>query len=392
MKDHDRKLLELMDRCREVKLRLSQKKLQFRVREVKFHGHILSAEGLRVDPEKVRAVQDMPLPTDAKAVQRLRGFVTYLAKFTPHLSELCKSLHRLLDRDVPWHWLPKHDAAVEEIKHLVTAAPILRYYDVTKPVTIQSDASQKGLGCLLQEGQPIGYTSWALTQKEQNYAQLEKECLNIVFACQWFHYYLYGQGEITAETDHKPLTSIFNKPLLTSPKRLKSMLLTLQNYNLKIIYKAPTLKISDTLSRAIVLPQRTDTRYTEHNICNLQRAQEDTEQINQADYLNVTSKCLSQIRQNTEGDEALQLLKAAVLQGWLDRREDTPLAIREYWSIRRSMHKMECSSKARESVPKSLGAEMLKCIHASHVGGDTCYRRRETHCTGRTCTGKSGTI
>lgn len=65
MKDHDRKLLELMDRCREVKLRLSLKKLQFRVREVKFHGHILSAEGLRVDPEKVRAVQDMPLPTDA---------------------------------------------------------------------------------------------------------------------------------------------------------------------------------------------------------------------------------------------------------------------------------------------------------------------------------------
>lgn len=101
MKDHDRKLLEFMDRCREVKLRHSLKKLQFRVREVKFHGHILSAEGLRVDPEKVRAVQDMPLPTDAKAVQRLIGFMAYLAKFTPHLSEVCEPLRRLLDRDVP---------------------------------------------------------------------------------------------------------------------------------------------------------------------------------------------------------------------------------------------------------------------------------------------------
>lgn len=178
MKDHDRKLLEFMDRCREVKLRHSLKKLQFRVREVKFHGHILSAEELRVDTEKVRAVQDMPLPTDAKAVQRLIGFMAYLAKFTPHLSEVCEPLRRLLDRDVPWHWLPKHDAAVEEIKRLVTAAPILRYYDVTKPVTIQSDASLKGLGCcLLQEGQPIGYASRALTQTEQNYAQFEKDVL-----------------------------------------------------------------------------------------------------------------------------------------------------------------------------------------------------------------------
>ena len=343
-KDHDRKLLELMDRCREVKLRLSLKKLQFRVREVKIHGHILSAEGLRVDPEKVRAVQDMPLPTDAKAVQRLIGFVTYLAKFTPHLSEVCEPLRRLLDRDDPWHWLPKHDAAVEEIKRLVTAAPILRYYDVTKPVTIQSDASQKGLGCcLLQEGQPIGYASRALTQTEQNYAHIEKEyCLSIVFACQRFHYYLYGWGEITAETDHKPLTSIFNKPLLTAPKRLQSMLLTLQNYNLKVIYKpGPDMHISDTLSRATVLPQSTDTIYTKHNICNLQRAQEDTEQI--------------------EGDEALQLLKAAVLQGWPDRWEDTPLAIREYWSIRDEINAQDgvLFKSQRVIVPKSLRVEMF---------------------------------
>lgn len=106
----------------------------------------MSADGLRADPDKVRAVQNMPHPTDAKAVQRLIGFVTYLARFMPHLSEVCEPLRRLLDKDVSWHWLPKHTAAVEEIKRLATAAPILRYYDVTKPVTIQSDASQKGLG------------------------------------------------------------------------------------------------------------------------------------------------------------------------------------------------------------------------------------------------------
>ena len=124
------------------------------------------------------------------------------------------------------------------------------------------------------------------------------------------------------------------------------------------------MHISDTLSRATVLPQRTDTRYTKHNICNLQRAQEDTEQINQADYLNVTSMRLSQIRQHTEEDEALQLLKAAVLQGWPDRREDTPLAIREYWSIRDAINAQDgvLFKSQRVIVPKSLREEMLNAF------------------------------
>lgn len=226
-------------------------------REVKFHEHVLPAEGLRADPEKFQAVRGMPHPEDAKAVQRFIGFVTYLARFMPRLSEVCEPLRRLLDKDIPWHWLPKHDAAGEEIKRLVTTAPILRYYDVTKPITIQSDASQTGLGCcLMQENQPVSFASRALTQTEQNYAQIEKECLSIVFACQQFRYYLYGWGEITTETDHKPLISIFTKPLLTAPKRLQSMLLTLQAYNLKVVYKpGADMHISDMLSRATAPPQ-----------------------------------------------------------------------------------------------------------------------------------------
>ena len=85
---------------------------------------------------------------------------------------------------------------------LVTAVPILRYYDVTRPVTIQSDSTT-----------------------EQNYAQIEKECLCIVFVCQRFHYYLYRRGDVTAETDHRPLVFIFTKPLLSAPKHLQRMLL-----------------------------------------------------------------------------------------------------------------------------------------------------------------------
>lgn len=90
-----------------MKLRLSECKLQFKLKAVHFHGDILSSEGLKVDPQ---AVLDMPTPTDVKAVflsvQHIR-FVTYLAKFLPKLAETCEPFHRLLDKDTQWHWLPK---------------------------------------------------------------------------------------------------------------------------------------------------------------------------------------------------------------------------------------------------------------------------------------------
>ncbi|KAJ8006345.1 hypothetical protein DPEC_G00134270 [Dallia pectoralis] len=218
-RDHDANLTALMDRCREVKLRLSLKKLQFRVKEVRFHGHVLSAEGLKADPDKR------------------------------------------------------------------------------------------------------------------------------------FHYYLYGRDDVTAETDHRPLVSIFVKPLLSAPKRLQSMLLTLQNYCLKVVYK-PGPEI-------------------------LQQEQYDTAAIQQTDYLNVTSQRLTQIRQHTEKDECLQTLKTVVLEGWPDCREDTPIVIRGYWAIRDEISVQDgvLFRSQRVIIPKTLQPEMLRRIHYSHIGGEACYRQ-----------------
>lgn len=378
-RDHDAKLLALMDRCRQVKLRLSIRKLQFKVPEVRFHGHILSAQGLKADPEKVQAVMDMPVPSDVKAVQRFVGFVTYLAKFLPRLSEVCEPLRRLTDKDTVWHWLPKHDAAVKEVKQLVTTTPVLRYYDVTKAVTIQSDASQHGLGCvLLQEGQPVAFASRALTPTEHNYAQIEKECLSIVFACQRFHQYLYGRNSVTAETDHKPLVAIFSKPLLNAPKRLQSMLLSLQGYNLAVVYKpGPEMFVSDTLSRATVANACTGSKIHTHTVCCLETEQREVEQINQADYLNVTDKRMIQIRQFTERDEQLQAVKKVTLTGWPEHKDDTELEVREYWDNKDELSVQDgvLFRGDRVIIPKALRREMLIRVHTSHIGGEACYRQ-----------------
>uniref|UniRef100_A0A8D2J594 Gypsy retrotransposon integrase-like protein 1 n=1 Tax=Varanus komodoensis TaxID=61221 RepID=A0A8D2J594_VARKO len=368
-----------MNCCRQVKLRLGMKKLQFKVKEVRFHGHILSVEGLKADPEKIRAILDMPHPENVKSLQHFIGFATYLAKFLPRLSEVCEPLRRLLDKDAVWHWLPKHDKAVQEIKCLVTDTPVLKYYDVTKPVTIQSDASKNGLGCcLLQDGQPIAFASRALTRTEQTYAQIEKECLNIVFACQHFHHYLYGRDKITAETDHKPLISIFKKPLLCAPKCLQSMLLTLQNYCLSVVYKpGPEMYISDTLTRATAAGGTFEC--TQHTVCNVQQDLDALSQINHSDYLNVTDQQLHQIKQHTEIDKSLQALKSVVLNGWPDSKEEVPLIVREYWTFRDEIGIQDgiLYKGPRVIILKSLRSEVLKRIHASHIGGEACYRQAQ---------------
>ena len=99
------------------------------------------------------------------------------------------------------------------------------------------DASSKGLGTvLLQDQKPVAYASRALTTVQQGYSQIEKELLAIVYGCQKFHQYIYGR-EVEVETDHRPLESIFKKPLHQAPFRLQKMLLQLQSYDLKVRYQ-----------------------------------------------------------------------------------------------------------------------------------------------------------
>ena len=252
IQDHDRNLTAVLQRAREVGLKLNKDKFKLRQTEVKYMGSILTAEGLRPDPEKVSAITKMKRPENVKAVQRFIGLATYLSRFLPHLSETCEPLRRLTDKGALWTWQSQQEDAFQNVKRLVSHQPVLKYYNVHEEVTIQCDASEVGLGAtLLQNGQPIAYASRALSKTEQCYAQIEKECLAIVFACERFDHYIYGKDCITVQSDHKPLETIFKKPLLSAPKRLQRMLLRLQKYNLNVTYtRGKDLFIADTLSRA----------------------------------------------------------------------------------------------------------------------------------------------
>ena len=148
-------------------------------------------------------------------------------------------------------WAKQHDEAFATIQCLVIQHPVLKFCSIEE-VTIQTDASDKGLGAvLLQNGQPVAYASRTLSPTEQRYATIEKECLGIVFACERFNQYLARREQILVETDHKPLESIFKKSLLSAPCRLQRMLLRLQRFNLTVKYKPGSqMLLADHLSGA----------------------------------------------------------------------------------------------------------------------------------------------
>ena len=138
------------------------------------------------------------------------------------------------------------NASFQKIKDLIAkcATKPLQYYDQRKPVTVQADASQRGLGtCLLQEGEPIAYASKSLTDTETRYANIERELLAIVFTCQQFN-------TSDQQSDHKPLEMIHQKSLASAPPRLQRMLLQLQRYDVTIRYRpGKEMLLAHALSR-----------------------------------------------------------------------------------------------------------------------------------------------
>ena len=147
--EHNRSLEALLKRCRERNIALNRDELKLQRKEVSFMGYVLTSNGVKMDPDKAKAFQDMPRPEDVEGVQRLNGFVNYLAKFLPGLADVMEPPRRLTREDAEWKWAEDQETAFEEVKNLVTTAPVLSYYNPKAVLEIQCDASQKGFGAAL---------------------------------------------------------------------------------------------------------------------------------------------------------------------------------------------------------------------------------------------------
>ena len=319
--NHNKNLQAMLERCREKGLKLNPEKFRYHVSQTAYAGHLLSVTGLKPDPAKVAAIERMDTPNDKAALQRFLGMVNYLAKFVPHLSDLCQPLRQLLQKDSAWVWSQEHSQAVKDVKAAITRAPTLQFFDERKEVSVQTDVSSTGLGAaLLQEGQPVAYTSRALTRAEQGYSQIEKELLAVVFALERFDHYVYGR-RVRVQSDHKPLEIISNKPIITAPKRLQRMLLRLQRYDHVIKYKpGKEMVIADTLSRAYGMEQHESV-----HMCSTQSAFEKSlEAVNALDDVRLEKEKVTQLKEATAQDSVLADLIDITKHGWPQEKMVAP--------------------------------------------------------------------
>ena len=141
-KEHKERLRRVLQRARECGLKFNMNKCDFAKPSLRYLGHILTQDGLKVDESKVSAIKNMPSPQNKKDLMRFLGMVTYLTKFIPNMSEVTSPLRSLLEKDCEWQWMPHHERAVEKVKEILTDTPVLAYYDVKKPVTVTDDASK----------------------------------------------------------------------------------------------------------------------------------------------------------------------------------------------------------------------------------------------------------
>ena len=169
----------MLERCRKIGLTLNPEKAVIGKSSISFLGHELTEGGIKASHSKVEAVKNMTVPEDKVAIQRFLGFVNYLAKFIPNLSEHSYPLREASKRNGTFFWSRAQQDAFDAIKCLIADAPMLSYYDPSVDVVLNADSSSHSIGAVvLQNGKPIEFAAKSLTDCQSRYiVRLRKNCL-----------------------------------------------------------------------------------------------------------------------------------------------------------------------------------------------------------------------
>lgn len=360
--EHDQVLTKVLERAKKFNVRFNKNKFQYKLPEVKYFGHIFSKSGMKIDPERVKAINNIKSPKNKKDLQSFLGMVNYLRKFVPHLAQIASPLQMLLKNNIDWLWTEIHENVFNTIKKYISAAPILQNFDPKLPIVIQSDASKDGLGCcLLQNGKPVSFASRSLTPSEKNFSQIEKELLSVVWATKKYHYFIYGL-KCTVLNDHKPLETLLKKNIHEIPSpRLQRLKLKLLKYNIEFKYlKGKFMYIADLLSRFYLSGTEVDDSYMNEVVhC-----------VGQAHYLQCTNEQKQQLILETSEDMELCKLIEYNNNGWPESVKSVPDNLKYYFKVRSDLtvDKGLVFLNDKLVIPTTLRMSILNKLHEGHIG------------------------
>ena len=228
-----------------------------------------------------------------------------------------------MKKDTPFVWQPEHHRAFQSLKQIITEAPVLAYYDPEKDNVIQSDASLKGIGCvLMQDGKPVCYASRSLSYTQSRYSNIERELLAACWSLERSSHYVYGK-QLVVKTDHKPLESIWKKSIPSASPRLQRLLLKMSKYSVEMRYiQRKTNVIADALSRVCCMESPDEG----HGIPLLE-----VDTITHT--LPASPAKLDEIRNYTSQDTVLSYLKDVIYQGWHEYPNECPANLKVFWNF-----------------------------------------------------------
>eukprot|EP00117_Sycon_ciliatum_P027910 scpid26178/ scgid22563/ Retrovirus-related Pol polyprotein from transposon opus; Protease; Reverse transcriptase; Endonuclease len=366
IKQHDERLQRVLERLQAAQLKLNNDKCQWKQSEVRYLGSILNAQGVNPDPDKVKAILDMPLPESQSDVRRFLGMLTYLGKFIPGLADATAPVRTLAKRE-PFVadnslWMEFNTLKEEAASRLLR----LSFFDVTptRETAISVDASPCGLGAILWQKdnhgrfQPVSCASRALKDPETRYSQLEREMLAVVFGLVKFRQFVLGR-QVIVFTDHKPLVAIVKKEFDQVPARVQRWLLAILPYDFQLTYTPGTSMIcTDALSRA-------PSQAVEASPAEARSMKEYVGLI-----LGEAPISCEDVRLATDTDGQLSRVRNRVLQGkWntCDGSDEVYFRIRDSLSVVDDivMH------NNRIVIPGTLYDQVLRIAHEGHPGLDT---------------------
>ena len=213
--EHLRNLESVFRRLREAGLRLKPSKCSLFRRKVQYLGHIISREGVAADPSKIEKVATWPTPTSVRETQQFLGFAGYYRRFVQDFAHIARPLHRLTERLATFMWTDECQGSFDELRRVLTSAPVLAYPDFNRQFILDTDASDTGIGAVLSqvdEGgreRVIAYGSRLLTKPERRYCVTRRELLAVVTFAKQYRPYLTGQ-RFLLRTDHGSLIWLRN--------------------------------------------------------------------------------------------------------------------------------------------------------------------------------------